>query len=133
MQFRVLGSLDQPHSWTYVPDLAAAMVRASQRPDLWNTVLHAPTNAPLTQRQMIAAFVRAAGTPTPRLATVPGWLLRAAGVVHPPTRELAVMQYQLEQPFVMESGKSQALLDLAPTPVEEMATQTIAWWRAQVS
>ena len=53
--------------------------------------------------------------------------------MHPPTRELAVMQYQLEQPFVMESGKSQALLDLAPTPVEEMATQTIAWWRARVS
>jgi nucleoside-diphosphate-sugar epimerase len=130
---RVLGSLDQPHSWTYVPDLAAAMVRASQRPDLWNTVLHAPTNAPLTQRQMIAAFVRAAGTTSPRLGTVPGWLLRAIGLVHPPTRELAVMQYQLEQPFVMESGKSQALLDLAPTPVEEMATQTIAWWRTRVS
>ena len=130
---RVLGSLDQPHSWTYVPDLAAAMVRASQRPDLWNTVLHAPTNAPLTQRQMIAAFVRAAGTTSPRLGTVPGWLLRAVGLVHPPTRELAVMQYQLEQPFVMESGKSQALLDLAPTPVEEMAAQTIAWWRTRVS
>ena len=30
---RVLGSLDQPHSWTYVPDLAAAMIRASERPD----------------------------------------------------------------------------------------------------
>ncbi len=130
---RVLGSLDQPHSWTYVPDLAAAMVRAAQRPDLWNSVLHAPTNTPLTQRQMIAAFVSAAGTTSPRLGTVPGWLLRTIGLVHPPTHELAVMQYQLEQPFVMESGKSQALLDLTPTPVEEMAAQTIAWWRTRMS
>ena len=67
------------------------------------------------------------------LNSIPGWLLRVIGLVHPPTRQLAVMQYQLEQPFVMESGKSQALLDLAPTPVEEMAAQTIAWWRTRTS
>ena len=43
------------------------------------------------------------------------------------------MQYQLEQAFVMESGKSQASLDLTPTPVDEMAAQTIAWWRSRSS
>lgn len=130
---RVLGSLDQPHSWTYLPDLAAAMIRAAGRPDLWNSVLHAPTNAPLTQRQMIEAFVHTAGTASPKLGTIPGWLLSAIGVVHPATRELAVMHYQLDQPFVMESTKSQALLELVPTPVDQMAAETVAWWRARTS
>ncbi len=53
---RVLGSPDQPHSFTYVPDLAAAMVRAAASPELWGSVLHAPTDAALTQRELVAAL-----------------------------------------------------------------------------
>ena len=30
----LVGSLDQPHSFTYVPDLARAMIRAAQTPSL---------------------------------------------------------------------------------------------------
>lgn len=41
---QVVGSADQPHSFTFVPDLAAAMIKAAQTPALWNRVLHAPTN-----------------------------------------------------------------------------------------
>ena len=47
----VIGSLDQPHSFTYVPDLAAAMITAAARPELWNSFLHAPTAPPVTQRR----------------------------------------------------------------------------------
>lgn len=40
---RVMGRADVAHSFTYVPDLAAAMITAAHDPDRWNTVLHAPT------------------------------------------------------------------------------------------
>ncbi|HJQ06030.1 MAG TPA: NAD-dependent epimerase/dehydratase family protein [Nocardioides sp.] len=128
---RVVGSLDQPHSWTYVPDLAAAMIRAAATPSLHGAFLHAPTSEPLTQRELITAVARAAGVDVPKMGVLPGALLRAVGLVHGGTRELAEMTYQLERPFVLDSTRSQQLLGLAPTPIDVALKATVEWWRAQ--
>lgn len=127
----VLGSADQPHSFTYVPDLAAAMVRAARMPSLWNRVWHAPTGPALTQRQLAAAFAEAGGAPAPKVGAVPGWLLRAMALFSAGTRELAEMLYQFERPFVMDSRVSESALGLRPTPLPEAAAATVGWWRAQ--
>ncbi|BAS11370.1 hypothetical protein AHiyo4_47920 [Arthrobacter sp. Hiyo4] len=55
----VIGSTDQPHSFTYVADLAAAMIHAAGTPSLWNKVWHAPTDPAVTQRQLATAFTEA--------------------------------------------------------------------------
>ena len=60
------GQRRAPHSFTYVPDLAAAMIRAAALPETWNSVLHAPTNPALTQRELAGAFAAAAGVPLPQ-------------------------------------------------------------------
>lgn len=127
---RVLGSLEEPHSWTYVPDLAAAMIHAAATPDLWNTVLHAPTAEPLTQRQLIEQVAAAAGVPVPRMSAIPTWLLKAIGVLHPGTRELAETAYMFERPFVLDSSASQARLGLTPTPLATGLRETVAWWQS---
>ena len=127
----VIGSAAQPHSFTYVPDLAAAMIRAAQTPALWNRVWHAPTGPGLTQRQLATAFAEAGGVPAPKVGAVPGWLLRTMGLVSAGTRELAEMLYQFERPFVMDSRASETSLGLHPTPLPEAAAATVAWWRAQ--
>lgn len=127
----VLGSADQPHSFTYVPDLAAAMIHAARTPSLWNRVWHTPTGPALTQRQLAAAFTEAAGVRAPRIGTVPAWAIRATGVFVKDVRELAEMLYQFENPFVMDSAESQAALGLRPTPIPEAAAATVAWWRAR--
>lgn len=126
---QVLGSADQPHSFTYVPDLAAAMIVAARRPEMWNRVLHAPTNPALTQRQLAAAYATAAGLPTPKVTAIPGWVLRGAGLLSKDMRELSEMLYQFERPFVMDSTESQSLLGLQPTPLPEAAAATVQWWR----
>ena len=127
----VIGSADQPHSFTYVPDLAAAMVRAAQTPSLWNKVWHAPTGPAVTQRQLATAFTEAGGAAAPKLGAIPGWALRAMGRISKDLRELAETLYQFDKPFVMDSATSQAALDLRPTPLPEAAAATVAWWRAQ--
>ena len=127
----VIGSADQPHSFTYVPDLAAAMIHAAQAPSLWNKVWHAPTGPAVTQRQLATAFTGAGGVAAPKLAGIPGWALRALGVFSKDFRELAEMLYQFAEPFVMDSAASQAALGLRPTPLPEAAAATVAWWRAQ--
>lgn len=127
----VVGSADQPHSFTYVPDFAAAMIRSVQTPSLWNKVWHAPTGPAVTQRQLATAFTEAGGVAAPKIGALPGWALRAMGVFSPDLREVAEMLYQFNRPFVMDSAASQAALGLEPTPLEEAAAATVAWWRTQ--
>jgi len=126
---RVVGSLDQPHSFTYVPDLAAAMIRAAADDSLWGSVLHAPTAPPVTQRKLIAAFATAAGVPMPRTGAIPAGLLRLIGMVHGDTRELAEMSFQFTAPFVLDSSRSEKLLGLKPTAFEVAVQETVDWWR----
>ncbi|BCW37826.1 NAD-dependent epimerase [Arthrobacter sp. StoSoilA2] len=128
----VIGSARQPHSFTYVPDLAASMIAAARNPRLWNTVLHAPTGPALTQGELAAAFAEAAGVSVPKVSAIPGWVLRTAGLFSTDMRELAEMLYQFERPFVMDSSQSQRLLGLEPTPLPEAAAATVAWWRDAV-
>ncbi len=127
----VIGSADQPHSFTYVPDLAAAMIAAARNPALWNRVWHAPTGPALSQRAMAAAFAAAAGVRSPRVRALPGWSLRAMGMLSPAMRELGETLYQFERPFVMDSSASEAALGLEPTPLTQAAAATVAWWGDQ--
>ncbi|MCB5282653.1 MULTISPECIES: NAD-dependent epimerase/dehydratase family protein [unclassified Arthrobacter] len=127
----VIGKASLPHSFTYVPDLAAAMIRAAQDPALWNRVWHAPTGTAVSQRQIARAFAAAAGGRAPRVAAVPGWVLRIIGRFSPGTQELVETLYQFEQPFVLDSHASEAAMGLRPTPLEEAAAATIAWWGGQ--
>ena len=124
----VIGNAWLPHSFTYVPDLAAAMIRAAQDPTLWNRVWHAPTGPALSQRKIAEAFAAAAGARTPRVAVVPGWVLRTMAAFSPGARELAETLYQFEHPFVLDSSASEAALGLRPTPLKEAAAATVAWW-----
>ena len=126
---QVIGRADQPHSFTYVPDLAAAMIAAADRPQVWNRVWHAPTGPALSQREIAGAFAKAAGARAPRVTGVPGWAVRAMGVFSSDMRDLAETLYQFEHPFVMDSMASQAALGLTPTPLDEAAAATVTWWR----
>lgn len=127
----MIGSLDQPHSFTYVPDLARAMITAAQTPTLWGQVLHAPTGPALTQRELAGALAHAADAPGPRLSALPAWVLKAAGLFSVDARELAETSYMFTRPFVLDSTHSEALLGRAPTPLDVAAKETVAWWRSQ--
>ena len=130
-KIRVIGSADQPHSFTYIPDLAAAMIAAAHNPELWNSVLHAPTGPALTQRKIAEVFARAAGASPAKVGVLPAWVLDAVGKINTDSRELAEMNYQFTKPFVMDSSASEVLLGLSPTPLDQAAEETVAWWRAE--
>lgn len=128
----LVGSLKQPHSFTYVPDLARAMITAAGTPALWGQVLHAPTGPAVTQRELAEALTRAAGAPAPKLSVLPAWVLRTAGVFSADSRELAETAYQFSRPFILDSRHSEELLGLSPTPLEVAAKETVDWWRSQL-
>ncbi|MDQ0689177.1 NAD-dependent epimerase/dehydratase family protein [Arthrobacter sp. W4I7] len=127
----VVGSARQPHSFTYIADLARAMITAAGMPSAWNAVWHAPTGTAITQRELAHAFAAAAGQAGPKVRALPGWILRAGGIFSTDARELAETLYQFEKPFVMDSSLSEAALGIAPTPLPEAAAATVEWWRQQ--
>lgn len=125
------GSLDAPHTFTYMPDFAAAMIKAAALPETWNTVIHAPSNPALTQRQLINAYVTEAGAKPAKVTRIPAVLIRLMARFVPSMRELAETVYQFEAPFIMDSARSQKILGLAPTPMTDVVASTISWWRSE--
>ena len=61
--------------------------------------------------------------------TVPPVLLRALGVANAPMRELVEMQYQFEEPFIVDSSKITNKLGATAAPVGEALGDTLREYR----
>lgn len=128
----VLGDADAVHSWTYMPDVGAAMAALCLRPDLWGRAWHAPTAPPVSSRALVAAFAAAAKVPSPKVRALPRIVLGVGGLVVPVLRELRETAYQFERPFVVDSSAFTKATGIEPTPLAEAASGTIAWWDSRL-
>ncbi|GIG22865.1 NAD-dependent epimerase [Cellulomonas chitinilytica] len=123
---RTVVAVDQPHSWTYLPDFAHAMVAAGATAEAWGSAWHVPTAEPLTFRELAGRFAAAAGAPEPRMRPVPPAALRALGLVSPLIREIAAVSDHFSAPFVMSTEASQKVLGTTATPWSVAVTDTLA-------
>jgi len=121
----VLGRADRPHTWSSTEDVARMLAVAGTDPRAWGRAWHVPSNEPLSQRQAIADFARAAGVGQVRVGTLLPVLLRGMGLVSPLMRELRETEYQFREDFVMDSSAAQATFTLRPTPWEEVVAATV--------
>jgi len=127
----VLGDPDAPHSWTYLPDVAAAIVVLGTDERALGRAWHVPTAPALSQRAMARLFAEQAGAPEPRLRTVPAPVVWAAGLVSPLMRELRETAHQFARPFVLDSAAFTETFGVQPTPVDTAVKETVAWWQAR--
>lgn len=121
----VLGSPDQPHTWTYTEDVARLVVALAERPDAWGRAWHVPSNPARTQRQACADLAEVAGVPAPTVRSIPSVALRLLGLVNPTIRELKETRYQFDAPFVMASSAAENELDVRPTPWSAVLADTL--------
>jgi nucleoside-diphosphate-sugar epimerase len=128
---RVIGDPDQPHSWTWPPDVARTLVAAAGHEPALGRVWHALTNPPRTEREAVADHCRAAGVPPVRVRAVPHLALRAVGLVNPVVRELEETRYQFVRPFVLDSRATERELGLAPTDWDEVCRANVELIRAR--
>ena len=124
----VFGDPDQPHSYSYVPDVADGLVTLGTDPRARNQLWHLPVNPAQSTRALIAEVGRALGTD---LATVrvPPWLLRGLGVFAPTLREIAEMTYQWRAPFILDDRRFRTTFGTAATPWRDALPATVAWAR----
>lgn len=128
---QMLGSAEQPHSWSYLPDVGAALVLLADAPQASGRAWHLPVAPPLTQRELAAAVAVAAGRPS-KISVLPGPLHAALAVFHPMLRELRGTRYQFTAPFVVDSTRfTTEISAFDPTPHATAVAATVQWFRSR--
>ena len=75
--------------------------------------------------------IAGAGAPAPRLRPVPGWQVKAPGVLVSFLRESAEVSCQFTRPFAVDSTAFQATLGARTAPTGQALTATVTWWHDQ--
>jgi nucleoside-diphosphate-sugar epimerase len=128
----VIGDPDQPHTYTYLPDIGEGLAVLGEHPDAPGEVWHLP-NDPHTRttRQLVDTIYQLAGQPQTKLRSPPALLLRAVGVVNPTVRELLELQYEFLEPFIVDSTKIATKLEVHATPLDQALADTLASYRTK--
>ena len=125
---QVMGDPDQPHSYSYTPDVAAALAHLGRAADVTGETWHLPVAEAHTTRQVIEHVYRTAGHP-PRVLAAGRTTLRALGLVKPEVQEYLHTLYQFTDPWVVDDSKWRAAFSLSTTPLEDALDATLAWYR----
>ena len=129
----VIGKADLPHSWTDVLDMARTLAAVADRPDTWGQVWHAPTNSPRSQREALTDVLAAGGHEPVAVRGIPMPVLRGLALVNPLMREIAELSYMWTRPYILDSSRTEQVLDLTPTPWDEVCRRTFDGNRLRVS
>jgi nucleoside-diphosphate-sugar epimerase len=114
-----LGNDSLPHSYTYTPDAAQALVTLAESEQAWNQTWHVPTAPnPLNGKEFIAR-VAAEFKVQPKYWVLKGLMVRLAGLFNPEVSEVHEMLYQNNAPYLFDSSKFAAAFGFPGTPYAE--------------
>ncbi len=125
-----LGDPDLPHTYSYVPDMAAGLATLGTDSRAIGQVWHLPGPTTVTTSEVLAIVGAQLGR-TVSLRTVPPLVLRVLGLVNPMMREMVEMQYEFTAPFVLDTGKFVSTFGATPTSWETAVVDTLDWYRAR--
>ncbi|MEU5644511.1 NAD-dependent epimerase/dehydratase family protein [Streptomyces milbemycinicus] len=126
-----LGDPDAPHSWSYLPDVARALIEIAGEERAWGRAWHVPTEPARSTRQMVDRLAAQAGTGPVAVRRLSPAVLGAASLFSPLLRELKEIRYQFDRPFVVDASAYEAEFAVRATPVDEQIKATVAWWRGR--
>jgi nucleoside-diphosphate-sugar epimerase len=127
-----VGNPDLPHTYSYVPDIAAGLATLGTDVRAMSQVWHLPGPPTVTTRAFFDLMAGQVGHPV-AIRSVPKLALRALGLVNPMLRELAEVSYQFEQPFVLDTSKYESVFGAAGTPLAAAISATVAWYKTRPS
>ncbi|MPZ17618.1 MAG: NAD(P)H-binding protein [Luteitalea sp.] len=105
----LLGPIDTPHEFVFVPDVGPVVTKLVREPRAWGSVWHFGGLGVITIRAFAEEIFAQAGR-QPKLFVVNNWMLRVAGVFNPMMRELVEMNYLLKTPVIMNDDRLRDLL-----------------------
>jgi nucleoside-diphosphate-sugar epimerase len=125
-----IGNPDLPHTYSYVPDIAAGLATLGTDARAAGQVWHLPGPPTVTTRALLDLVARETGHPV-GVRSVPKLAVRALGLASPMMRELAEMAYEFDQPFILDTSKYESAFGAAGTPLADAIAATLAWYRTR--
>jgi nucleoside-diphosphate-sugar epimerase len=127
----VTGSLDLPHSYTYINDFGEALVILGEREEAIGQAWHVPNPPTLTQRELLTLFFKEAGL-EPKFTTLSKIMLMLGGLFVPAAKEMVEMAYEFEKPFVVDASKFVKTFGDISTPYVKTVSATLDWYRQYI-
>ena len=124
-----LASDALPHSYTYTPDAAQALVKLAESDTAWNQTWHLPTTPnPLTGREFIELAAKEMGVPA-KYRTMSRPIMKVLGWFVPIMGEVYEMMYQNDSPYLFDSSKYARAFGFTGTPYAEGIRATAASYK----
>jgi nucleoside-diphosphate-sugar epimerase len=127
---QVAGDPDQPHTYTYAPDIGRGLVILGEREEALGEAWHLPSPETLTTRQFVEMIFEEVGKPA-RIQAAPKIVLRALGLFNPGMREMIEMLYEFEEPFVVDDSKFEQAFGEHAMPLREAIGETVQWYSSK--
>jgi nucleoside-diphosphate-sugar epimerase len=129
---QVMGDPDQLHSYSYTPDVAAALVTLGSHPAAPGRIWHLPVDRARTTRQLIEQVYRLSGH-RPRVLAAGRTTLRLVGLAKPAMREYLHTLYQFTDRWVVDDSAFRAAFAARATPLDDALATTLQWYRDQTA
>jgi nucleoside-diphosphate-sugar epimerase len=97
----LVGPIDQPHEFVFVPDVGPVVLDFSAKPEAYGRWWNLAGPGSITQREIADQVFRLAGRPL-KLRVAGKTLLRILGLFNPIMRELVEMHYLFTTPVLMD-------------------------------
>ncbi|HUK15709.1 MAG TPA: NAD-dependent epimerase/dehydratase family protein [Bryobacteraceae bacterium] len=115
----MLGPIDTPHEFVFVPDVGDVVTGLLGKPEAYGRFWNLAGPGAITQREIINRVFAMAGR-KPKFRVAGKWTLRVLGLFNPLMRELAEMNYLLTNPVLMDDTALTGLLGgIRKTPYEQ--------------
>jgi nucleoside-diphosphate-sugar epimerase len=127
-----LGNPGLPHTYSYVPDVAAGLATLGTDQRAIGQIWHLPGPETVTTRQILDLIAAETGHPV-RVRSLPPLVVRALALINPMMRELAEMAYEFDEPFILDTTRYQTTFGPAGTPLATAIAATIDWYRTRTA
>lgn len=120
----MIGPIDTPHEFVYVPDVGPVVLELAAHDDAYGAWWNLAGAGITTQRELAEAIFARAGR-TPKLRVIGKTALRVLGLVSPLMREFVEMHYLQTQPVLLDDRAVQRLIGpIAKTPYAQGIAHT---------
>lgn len=125
---QVMGDPDQLHSYSYTPDVAAALITLATASGATGSIWHLPVGQTRSTRHIIETVYGLAGT-KPRVLAAGATTLRLIGLVKPAMREYLHTLYQFTDRWVVDDSKFRGAFGDHSTPLDDALAATLQSFR----
>jgi nucleoside-diphosphate-sugar epimerase len=122
---QVIGLLDKPHEYVFVPDVGPVVARLVDNPAAYGRVWHLAGPSTITTREVVNRAFALTGH-KPKMIVAGKTTLRLMGLFNPLMREMVEMNYLQTDPLVLDDSALRGLLgEIRKTTYEEGIRQCV--------